>query len=436
MNSELSEDICRYRGIKPTGWSDEKFVDDSNWTWSDSHVFCIREKKSDDDYCFWHSKDEKNVREVVERREDGPERLCGAKMPGLKWESAEEEPEVVFTDCMLWDADISDVHLHKTDFIRADLRGANLSNATLPMSKMERVDLKNADLSETVLRYADLTRADLSKADLEGACLENADLINADLTDATTTNADLQEATFWYANLEDAILSGADLRNADLRSARCFQAFFRDTRINSGTQFVNRGGEVFGRCSYELRPDKELDTFEEHPYFAAAWTYRKLEDMYESAALPQRVKNAHIRKQEVQRKDHWRTGSYGRWVVATINYHLTEHGENLGRLSKAGIALIILSGLLYPFIGGFRADSSSEVYRLNFVLPTSIADLCHAVGTVMHSFYFSMITFTTIGYGDLYPTGTGSKILVAFESLMGGLILAMFVYVLGRRIAR
>lgn len=50
--------------------------------------------------------------------------------------------------------------------------------------------------------------------------------------------------------------------------------------------------------------------------------------------------------------------------------------------------------------------------------------------------YFSIITFTTIGYGDLYPVGAWAKILVGIESLGGAILIALFIFVLGRQVAR
>ena len=44
------------------------------------------------------------------------------------------------------------------------------------------------------------------------------------------------------------------------------------------------------------------------------------------------------------------------------------------------------------------------------------------------AFYFSAITLTTIGYGDLFPTTTLSKIFTVFYAILG---VALVLYALG-----
>ena len=84
--------------------------------------------------------------------------------------------------------------------VRADLYGANLSEASL----------RGADL-----RWANLRKADLRKANLRGANLRGANLNWADLRMANLYGADLREADLYGADLY-----GADLREADLRGAK------------------------------------------------------------------------------------------------------------------------------------------------------------------------------------------------------------------------
>ena len=63
--------------------------------------------------------------------------------------------------------------------MRADLSGADLSEAYLSGADLSGAYLRGADLSGAYLRRADLSRANLSGADLSGADLSGADLSEA-----------------------------------------------------------------------------------------------------------------------------------------------------------------------------------------------------------------------------------------------------------------
>ena len=87
----------------------------------------------------------------------------------------------------------------RANLYRADLRGANLSEAYLG-----EADLRMANLSEADLRRADLRMAKLSKADLRRAKLSEADLRRADLVGADLCGANLDYSCWplWCGSLD------------------------------------------------------------------------------------------------------------------------------------------------------------------------------------------------------------------------------------------
>ncbi len=124
-------------------------------------------------------------------------------------------------------ADLSEARLG-----RAELGGANLSRAILWEANLGGANLGGADL-----RGANLWRAYLVGADLGGAHLSGADLREADLREADLGQADLGQADLWRAYLVGADLGGANLIRADLSRADL-------SRADLGGAWV--GGTAFG----------------------------------------------------------------------------------------------------------------------------------------------------------------------------------------------
>jgi voltage-gated potassium channel len=58
------------------------------------------------------------------------------------------------------------------------------------------------------------------------------------------------------------------------------------------------------------------------------------------------------------------------------------------------------------------------------------------VSSILDSLYFTIVTCTTLGYGDITPATWAGKILVSFEILWGVVIMTQFLGAITAKAAR
>lgn len=375
-----------------------------------AHEDCEREA-SDEDYCYWHRKEP-------------------AKDP-----LSDDSPVVGKIP-----ADLSEAYLYEADLSDADLLEADLSEANLQYADLSKAYLEKADLSEADLLEANLSEADLQGAEISGTSAYQSDMSDIDARGARFVPSPSEEVS--YVDLEDAILENADLRGARFTNARLYQTDFTNAQINAKTTFdADTGATIYER---DRTLNSNFDDLTETNAEAGAWVHRRLERLHEDNALSESAREFHIRKQEAERRHHrWSADGFsldteslnhwGRWIALTLSGGLTRHGESLWRVVVWSVVVIITAAVLYPLVGGFYSDARERRIQL---LPGDLAGPAERVDIYWQSLYFSVITFSTIGYGDLAPRGVGSQVLVGLESLAGAVLVALFIFVLGRRTAR
>jgi hypothetical protein len=92
------------------------------------------------------------------------------------------------------------------------------------------------------------------------------------------------------------------------------------------------------------------------------------------------------------------------------------HGERPARTLFAGILIIVLAAFLHTF--GVLTETD-RLFSPNF----------------FQAFYFSVVTFTTLGYGDIVPIGF-SKLVAIVEAFCGLFIVPLFIVGLSRKYLR
>jgi len=89
--------------------------------------------------------------------------------------------------------------------------------------------------------------------------------------------------------------------------------------------------------------------------------------------------------------------------------------------------LIFCCAIAYFFLG---VVSAGEL--LQFQTSASFVEQLQLFGTCL---YYSVVTFTTLGYGDITPIGL-SRLVAAVEAFTGSFTIALFVVVFVKKMTR
>ena len=258
----------------------------------------------------------------------------------------------------------------------------------------------------------------LEGANLREAHLEGADLREAHVEGATLWDAHLEGASLWDAHLEGAELVGAHLEGADLREARLEGAKLGGAHLEGAkavvavvdggtlidTDHVDRETDFTGVGLDGARIDPGLKQLLEYNIRRKRW-----HEWYGTGMLPTRIlKHAFVRP-------FWLMSDYGRSTKRIIFFFLA---------LAIGFALIYCAWPVacqrwnLPFDRNLVADLYASPKE---------SSLSWAVG--VRSLYFSVVTMTTLGFGDMYANKQSfpGHIVLAFQVLLGYVMLGALI---------
>jgi hypothetical protein len=275
--------------------------------------------------------------------------------------------------------------------------------------------------------FDDCTLVDASFTDVD---FRGASLLSADLQEASFDGVDLRDGDLEVANLENATFTNCDLRGASLQEAQFDQCIFENVRISRRTSFDPP--VYYARELTTAADDQEYRELAQ----AAIWSYREIYSLNEDNALPYEARAFYLREKNMRRRLAWHEGNYSHALTAEGSRWVTGYGMSPWRVLGTATVVIIGSALLYPTVGGLRT-TVNEGTRKSItwhIKDPSKASRFFLVFVLLRSLYFSVITFTTLGYGDIEPVGTAARTVAGIESLLGALLTALLVFVLSRRI--
>ena len=293
-----------------------------------------------------------------------------------------------------------------------------------PMSRedVERLICANGGTAAGLdLTFRNLRSANLSGMDLREVLFQAADLGRTDLREADLFRADLQEADLFRADLRGAFLMQANIKSAYLLAVRIDdQTNLED--IDWGGKYINGWEQIKfyrnARASY-----RQLNTWHQnHEHYDIAgeflyreWVCKRLEAWEQlSDCLSWRRPWRTLQALNFQ---WWLTMVWFLWLG--VHELVFGYGERPIRVIMAALYVILGFALVY------------FLYPLSEVVAAGRSEF---LARSWHSFYFSLVSFTTLGYGEwIKHPDNWLRYLGGLESFIGFFLTATFLVTFTRK---
>ena len=306
------------------------------------------------------------------------------------------------------DADLSGLDLTGCNFAGCEMSRCNLSAARVPSANFDGANLDQAHLDGaeflgSTFIGAKLTECSAVKANFRMTDLTKANFFNAHLEDAIFVDSELRQADFREAKMAQCLLLEADLEKSKLQGADLKDADLRETKID---------GANFGNSSL---PGAKLRGA--RGYLNADWIGADITGANFTGAYL--LRNHVIDENFIHEFK-------GQSKLTKYVYFVWKWTSDCGRsLTRWGLFLstnVVLFALIY-----WVMDQSPPAGMESHLKGIGGVDGVHE-GFIAY-LYYSVVTFTTLGYGDISPVSVAGQIVliihIAFAYLGLGALLSI-----------
>jgi len=340
---------------------------------------------------------------------------------------SQEELNKILEEHKLWaeserqsgqQADLSKADLGNANLSNTDLRGAILRKANLLEANLHKARLISTDLSEAILRKANLSEAELFNTILSGANLGRADLSNANLG-----NAKLIEATLIGVNLKGSDLSGANLSGADLGAANLHKAYLFGAKLIGANLIRSDLSETDLRDSDLRKSDLRWANLTDANVSNVFYKGSKIlcrgiraENCFGSPGFKRFV-------QDQDFIEEFRASKRIKDRVFCWLWGITsDYGRSLVRWALLSLVMAVSFGLLFYFL--------KDYFHIDQLTPEN------KIESFFTMQYYSIVTFTTLGFGDVVPKNLWAAALVTCEVIFGYVMLGGLISIFANKLAR
>ena len=309
----------------------------------------------------------------------------------------------IFDGALFYECDMSNVNLagcclSTAKFAKVDLKGANLGGMFEPLAMLKGVIFSHCDLSKLFLQRADFEGSDISMSNFYDSKFYNCSFNNTTAKGVNFNSSSLWNSSFRNCTLVETTFNDAKLDGCDLSFSNLRLASFENANVYNVTHDIDglwkRVKEAF---KGQITP-KHIGC--------------RCSSAYGNERFKKRI------KEEAYVEEFARDNSklYKAWLLSS----------DCGR--SMGLWLVLSGFIILLFSTFFYLGSDSFTFNLQV---QELVDNKQYFPFV----YYSVVTFKTLGFGDITPITQTAMFLVVCEVIIGFIMLGLLISILANKVA-
>ncbi|MGX4600784.1 ion channel [Faecalimicrobium sp. JNUCC 81] len=237
-------------------------------------------------------------------------------------------------------------------------------------------------------------------------------------------NVNLYNVSFIHTNLKNSIFSEIYMDKVYITDSDCRSLKILNPDINEfkfDDNFLTKFDE------YTFIDKIKVDRNYKKTYEIASKVYMEFASKFEGNRLMNNRGEYYYMSKCMEKRSLSGTNK----IKSSIFWMLCGYGERPTYALITSLEIVLVFAIIYMItgisVGGYIID-----YKLALEYGLAMPDL---ISDFMQSLYFSIVTFTTVGYGDITPIGS-SILLSGIEMLLGVTMVGVWTATLARKITR
>lgn len=257
---------------------------------------------------------------------------------------------------------------------------------------------------------------------------------NCQFINCTFRNCDLKKVIFKNVSMKNSDFILSDMRDVIINMSYLESIYFKDCDcrsfkvINSVIGNIEFKDEFITKFNENTFIDKiDINKVDSSFYERTSIVYKNIEAIYEANRLFDNAGEYYYLSKCMEQKKLKGIDKLKLYIF----WILCGYGERPTYALITSIEILLIFAIIYMFLG---LDIGGNIinYNIDFIIKLPIDNLAL---DFFHSLYFSIVTFTAVGYGDITPIGY-SIILSSIEMVLGVTMIGVWTAVLARKITR